>query len=375
MARTLALVGVVLLSSVLALPATVRPVSAAELDKNGKSDATAALRLYKQGNYEDAAKIFLKLSIAYPDMLVFVRNLGACYYYMRRIEPALSNLRDYVHRKKDIAADDRTEVEGWIGELERMRDQAAAVPAPAPEVSPPATTSSPAPVVAGAAGVAAATTPDGSGSAPSVAAGASSSQSVQPQAGTTSGAPPGAPPQTTGTAAGATYQQAPAYAPPYAGYPYTGAAQGYAPGPYASSPPGYPAQPGYGAGAPTGGYPAQSAPPATVVAQQTPQSGGGGRRVAAWVLGIAGVGSAGLGTYFAITAQDRFSKVEKKFDPTLEKQGKSYRTGAWICFGAGGAALLAAVIVGSTGGSSSGTVAMSPMVLPSGAGAVVSAHY
>jgi len=40
-------------------------------------------------------------------MPVFVRNLGACYYYLRRPDPAMSNLREYLHKKKDIAPDDR----------------------------------------------------------------------------------------------------------------------------------------------------------------------------------------------------------------------------------------------------------------------------
>src|SRR5512138_1791541 len=144
MARALRmlLLGALVSTSIATLPAASAPAFASELDKKGKSDAKEAMRFYKEGNYEDAARLFLRLSINYPDMLVFVRNLGACYYYMRRYEPALSNLRDYVHRKTDIAADDRAEVSGWIGEMERLRDQSAPPPvAPtpvAPSVPPPA---------------------------------------------------------------------------------------------------------------------------------------------------------------------------------------------------------------------------------------------
>jgi len=58
--------------------------SAAGLDKKGMAEAKKATQLYKQGNYEEAAAIFLQLSIDNPGMPVFVRNLGACYYYLRR---------------------------------------------------------------------------------------------------------------------------------------------------------------------------------------------------------------------------------------------------------------------------------------------------
>jgi hypothetical protein len=130
-----------------ALPAP--EAAAAGLDKQSTANAKQATQLYKTGNYEEAAKIFLQLSIDNPSMPVFVRNLGACYYYLRRPDPAVSNLREYLHKKKDIAPDDRAEVEGWISEMTLLRQrgssatQAAgtapattAAPAPAPVVAP-----------------------------------------------------------------------------------------------------------------------------------------------------------------------------------------------------------------------------------------------
>lgn len=363
MARTLAVVLVAALSLPLAtLTGTETTAVAAELDKNGKADAKAAMGFYKQGNYEDAAKVFLKLSIAYPDMLVFVRNLGACYYYLRRTEPALSNLRDYLHRKKDITIEDRGEVERWIGELERMRDQAAAAGSAATPVAPVV----PAIPAGSPDGTASATTaaPDGTGAPPTQAG-----STGAPAAAATPGAAP------SGASAGPGYPTAGGY-PPTTGYPdgtYVGAQPGYQPVPYPGQQ-GYVPQPGY-PGAPPAGYATAAGPPVGVAAQPAERSGGTGRKVAAWVLGIAGVGGAGLGTYFAVMAQDRFSKVEKKYDPDLEKQGKSYRTGAIICYGAGGAAILAAIIVGASGGGSSGPVALEPMVGPQVAGAQLSGRY
>ncbi len=129
----------------LALTGLEPGAAAAGLDKKGSADAKKATQLYKQGNYEEAATIFLQLSVDNPGMPVFVRNLGACYYYLRRPDPALSNLREYLHKKKDIEPDDRAEVEGWIAEMDKLRQYGptpatGSVPAALPATSAPAPT-------------------------------------------------------------------------------------------------------------------------------------------------------------------------------------------------------------------------------------------
>ena len=99
---------------------------AAGLDAEGKATLKEATRLYKQGLYEEAAKLLTELAVDHAEMTNLQRNLGACYYYMRRPEPALSNLRDYLaHKKDDITADDKQEVERWIDEMEKLRAQNA----------------------------------------------------------------------------------------------------------------------------------------------------------------------------------------------------------------------------------------------------------
>jgi len=96
---------------------------AAGLDPKGEADAKEATRLFKQGRYEEAAPIYAKLSVDYPDLEVFERNIGACYYHLRKPEPALSNLRHYLGRKKNIGAEDKATVERWIDEMEKLRAQ------------------------------------------------------------------------------------------------------------------------------------------------------------------------------------------------------------------------------------------------------------
>jgi hypothetical protein len=120
---------VVALSAVAAnLPRLESEALAAGLDPSGEATAKEASGLYRQGLYEDAAKLFARLVVDYPDMLIFERSLGACFYYLRKPEPALSNLRNYLVHRKDIPADDKAVVDRWIDEMEKLRAQNAAVP-------------------------------------------------------------------------------------------------------------------------------------------------------------------------------------------------------------------------------------------------------
>jgi len=120
----------------LSLPMHEGRALAAGLTAKDTAEAKEARQLYKAGQYEAAAGIFLRLSGKYPDMLVLTRNLGACYYYLHRPEPALSNLREYLQREEGITPEDRSEVETWIAEMEKLRSQVAASPSPAPVVAP-----------------------------------------------------------------------------------------------------------------------------------------------------------------------------------------------------------------------------------------------
>jgi hypothetical protein len=119
----------------------LQPVAlAAGLDAKGKAVLKQATRFYKQGMYDEAAKLLTDLVVDHPEMSSLQRNLGACYYYLRRPEPALSNLRDYLAESRNkISAEDRQEVERWIDEMEKLHAEnaAAAKGRPAAEPSPP----------------------------------------------------------------------------------------------------------------------------------------------------------------------------------------------------------------------------------------------
>jgi hypothetical protein len=133
-------------------------------------------------------------------------------------------------------------------------------------------------------------------------------------------------------------------------------------------PPTYQPQP---AAYPPGGYAASGV---TTPANPPPGSGGG-RKAAAWILGIVGVGGVAAGGVFTAMALDKFSTVQKKYDPAAEKQGKDFATYQWICYGSGAALLTTAIIIGASGGSSSPSVALAPVVGPGAAGASFSGSF
>ena len=142
--------GITIVSALcLSMPMSEGSAQAAGLSAKDTAKAKEARQLYKAGQYEEAANIFLRLSSDYPDMLVLTRNLGACYYYLHRPEPALSNLREYLQRQQNITPEDRREVEGWIAEMEKLRSQMSAPPSTpsvvAPVPPPPVVTPSPSP--------------------------------------------------------------------------------------------------------------------------------------------------------------------------------------------------------------------------------------
>ena len=301
----------VALALILALMALDQRATAAGLDKKGSAAAKKATQLYKQGNYEEAATIFLQLSVDNPDMPVFVRNLGACYYYLRRPEPALSNLREYLHKKKDITPDDSAEVERWIAEMDQLRQrEATATPAVGlvPFASPAAPTAPP------------------------------STAPVTPW-----------PPATGQTVPAVTPEMPPANM--------------GVPGASPQSPAGY---------AP---YPAPSAVAIAQVPPPAESGGSSGRKVAAWVLGGVGVAALATGGVFTGLALKDFSDIEKKYDRGKESQGKTYAALQWVGYGVGGAAVVTAVILLATGRDAPKSVALAPTVGPGIAGAALSGSF
>jgi len=101
-----------------------------------------AREAFATGRYQEAIDLFGKL---YAEKLhpTYLRNIGRCYQNLNEPDRAASSFREYLRKAKDMPADERAEVEGYIKEMEDLQKQNAAaadaarpVPQPLP-VAPP----------------------------------------------------------------------------------------------------------------------------------------------------------------------------------------------------------------------------------------------
>jgi tetratricopeptide (TPR) repeat protein len=117
-----------LLGAALALAAT-RPALATDARELKAREAFVA------GRYQEALDAFVKL---YAESLHpnYLRNIGRCYQGLAEPERAITSFRDYLHKAKGISAEERSEVEGFIREMDELKQQRAAAAAPAPVVTP-----------------------------------------------------------------------------------------------------------------------------------------------------------------------------------------------------------------------------------------------
>jgi hypothetical protein len=99
-----------------------------------------AREAFAAGRYDDALNLFAKL---YAETLhpVYLRNIGRCHQKLRQPEQAIDKFREYLAKEKKISADERKEIDGYIKEMETLREEQAKqnTPPPPPTVVTPVT--------------------------------------------------------------------------------------------------------------------------------------------------------------------------------------------------------------------------------------------
>ncbi len=112
-----------------------------------------AREAFAAGSYKEALDIYTKL---YAEKLhpTYLRNVGRCYQNLGEPARAISSFREYLRKAKDMPADERTEVEGFIKEMEELQKKNAAAatppvapPQPLPVAAPPVAPAAPRPMV------------------------------------------------------------------------------------------------------------------------------------------------------------------------------------------------------------------------------------
>ena len=116
------------------------PIGNAHAGVSDRQNEMKAREAFAAGRYDEALQLFAKL---YAETLhpVYLRNIGRCHQKMRAPDKAIDAFRDYLAKAKKVSTDERAEIEGYIKDMEALRDEqarAAAPPiAPAPVGPPP----------------------------------------------------------------------------------------------------------------------------------------------------------------------------------------------------------------------------------------------
>jgi hypothetical protein len=103
---------------------------------------------FAAGRFDEALEMFAKL---YAETLnpIYLRNIGRCHQKLRDPQKAIDAFHDYLAKGKKISPDERAEIEGYIKEMETLRDeqakQAAVPPAPVQPIPAPQPTGTPPP--------------------------------------------------------------------------------------------------------------------------------------------------------------------------------------------------------------------------------------
>src|SRR3954466_1429403 len=129
-----ALLFILTVSLALPAPAQTDPAPATAATRQKEMGARKA---FASGDWDRALDLFSDL---YAETLhpVYLRNIGRCHQKKREPQKAIDAFQDYLAKNKHLGPGERREIDGYIAEMERLRDEQAraprpeATPAPAP---------------------------------------------------------------------------------------------------------------------------------------------------------------------------------------------------------------------------------------------------
>ena len=106
-----------------------------------KARGQAAAKAFMLGHYQEALDTYLDLFVQSNGRPEYLRNIGRCQQKLNQYDLAISSLKDYLLRSKSVTGDERSEVQGFIAEIQAAKAAAtdankaapsAAVVQPAP---------------------------------------------------------------------------------------------------------------------------------------------------------------------------------------------------------------------------------------------------
>jgi serine/threonine-protein kinase len=93
-----------------------------------------ARELFAVGKYSEALEIYGRL-YAETSHPTYLRNIGRCFQNLDEPDKAISSFREYLRQARNLAPDQRTQVEGYIREMEELKRKREAPPAAAAGVT------------------------------------------------------------------------------------------------------------------------------------------------------------------------------------------------------------------------------------------------
>lgn len=89
-----------------------------------KQSELKARQAFAASRYDEAIEIFAQL---YAETLnpIYLRNIGRCHQKKREPEKAIDAFQDYLAKGKSITAAERKEIQGYVKEMEDLRDEQA----------------------------------------------------------------------------------------------------------------------------------------------------------------------------------------------------------------------------------------------------------
>jgi hypothetical protein len=90
-----------------------------------------AREAFAAGRYDDALNLFAKL---YAETLhpVYLRNIGRCHQKLRQPDQAIDKFNEYLAKEKKISPEERKEIDGYIKDMEALREEQARQKNPQP---------------------------------------------------------------------------------------------------------------------------------------------------------------------------------------------------------------------------------------------------
>ncbi len=105
----------------------------ADAERAADHEDQKAVQAFAAGRYDEALELYAAL---YSNSFnpIYLRNIGRCYQKLKQPDKAIDKFRDYLEKAKKLTPDEKAQINGYIKEMEALRDEQAGKPQATPPV-------------------------------------------------------------------------------------------------------------------------------------------------------------------------------------------------------------------------------------------------